>query len=87
MERHHQKKKKKRKNRSSYREVFYKKVFLEILQKSQESNCASVLFWREACNYIKKKLAQLFSCKVCKISKNTFYYMHAYIPGGNIKHF
>ena len=56
-----------------------KKVFLEILQNSQENNCARVSFliklqaW--ACNFIKKKtLAQVLSCDICKICKNTFFY-------------
>ena len=39
-----------------------KKVFLEILQNSQENTCARV------CNFIKKEtLTQLFSCKFCEI--------------------
>ena len=51
-----------------------KKVFLEILQNSQESNCARVLL-PLACNFINKEtLAQVFSNEFCEISKNTFYY-------------
>ena len=39
-----------------------KKVFLEILQNSQENTCARV------CNFIKKEtLTQVFSCKFCEI--------------------
>ena len=31
----------------------------------------------EACNFIKKEtLAQVFSCKFCEISKNTFFTEH-----------
>ena len=42
-----------------------KKVFLEISQ-----NLGDL---RQACNFIKKEtLANVFSCKFCKISKNTF---------------
>ena len=42
-------------------------VFLEMSQNSQNSPQA------EACNFIKKEtLAQVFSCKFCEISKNTF---------------
>ena len=55
-----------------------KKVFLKISQNSQEDTCARVSFliklqaW--VCNFIKKEtLAQVFFCKFCKISKNTFY--------------
>ena len=51
-----------------------KKVFLEILQNSQESNCNRVLL-PLACNFINKEtLAQVFSNEFCEISKNTFYY-------------
>ena len=42
-----------------------KKVFLEISQNSQENTCA----------FIKKEtLAQVFSCKLCEISKKNFFY-------------
>ena len=61
-----------------------KKVFLEISQISQENTCARVPFliklqalglMPEACNFIKKEaLAQVFSCEVCEVSKNTFFY-------------
>ena len=64
--------------RSSSPEVFCKKVFLEILQNSQENTCARVSFLiksqAQACNFIniikKDSLAQVFSCEFCKISKN-----------------
>ena len=45
-----------------------KKVFLEILQNSQENTCARVSFFK------KESLAQVFSCEFCEISKNTFFY-------------
>ena len=33
------------------------------------------VFCKKACNFIKKEtLAQVFSCKVCEISKNTFFH-------------
>ena len=65
----------------SHPEVFYKKVFLEISQNSQENTCARVSFLKicrpEVCNFIKNEaLAQMFSCEFCKISKNTFFYKH-----------
>ena len=44
-----------------------KKVFLEISQDSQESTCARV-------SHLTETLAQVFSCKFCKISKNTFFF-------------
>ena len=52
--------------------MFCKKVFLEILQNSQENTCARVFILmklQEACNFIKiETLAQVFSCQFCKIS-------------------
>ena len=59
-----------------------KKMFLEILQNSQEKTCARVSFLMkleaEACNFIKKEpLAQALSCEFCEISKNTFSYRTA----------
>ena len=56
-----------------------KEVFLEISPCSHEKNiCTRVFFkksWKpEACNFIKKvTLAQVFSCELCEISKNTFF--------------
>ena len=45
-----------------------KKVFLGILQNSQENTCVRV-------NFIKKEtLAQVSSCEFCKIYKNTFFH-------------
>ena len=67
---------------SSYRnsrlEVFWKKVFLEILQNSQENNCArfSFLIKLQAADLnfiIKETLAQVFSCEFSKISKKSFF--------------
>ena len=58
--------------------MFCKKLFLELLQNSQENTCARVFILmklQEACNFIKiETLAQVFSCEFCKISKNTFSY-------------
>ena len=42
-----------------------KKVFLEILQNSQENTCTRASK--------KETLAQVFSCECCEISKTTFY--------------
>ena len=50
-----------------------KKVFLEILQNSQENTYARVSFLIKLQTW-KKALAQVFSCEFCQISKNTFYY-------------
>ena len=57
-------------------------VFSEILQNSQESTCARVYFLiklqADVCKLtlLKKRLAQVFSCEFCKISKNTFFIEH-----------
>ena len=61
--------------------VPWKKVFLEILQNSQENNCARVSFLIKlqvlVCNFIKKEsLAQVFSFEFCEISKNNFFTEH-----------
>ena len=45
-----------------------KKMFLEILENSQQNTCAIVSF------LIKETLAQVFFCEFCKISKNTLSY-------------
>ena len=63
------------------RGVLWKKVFLEISQNLQENICArdSFLIKLQARGlqlYLKKSLAQLFSCEFCKISKNTFFTEH-----------
>ena len=67
--------------RSSHRRCFVRKVFLEILENSQENTCARVSFLiklqASACNFIKKEtLAQLFCCESCKIYKDTFFTEH-----------
>ena len=54
-----------------------KKVFLEILQNSQENTQGRVSFLirllDEACKFIKKEaMAQVFSCGFYEIFKNTF---------------
>ena len=45
-----------------------KKVFLKISQNSQENTCARVFFIK------KEALAQVFSCEIFEICKNTFSY-------------
>ena len=58
-----------------------KKVFLEILQKSQENICTRVSFLIKLqvsdlpCSSVKKDtLTQSLSCEFCEISKNSFFY-------------
>ena len=56
-------------DRSSHQRGSVKKVFLKILQNSQENTCAKVSF------LIKMQAqAQVFSCELWKISNNTFAY-------------
>ena len=49
-------------------------VVLEILQNSLENTCAIVSFLIKLQVIKKEALAQVFSCEVCKISKNTLFY-------------
>ena len=56
-------------------------MFFEISHNSQENTCVRVSFLiklqAEACNIIKKEaLAQVFSCEIFEISKNTFFTEH-----------
>ena len=55
--------------------ILLKKVFLEISQNSQETNCAkgSFLIKLQACNFVKREtLLQVFFCEFCEISKIYF---------------
>ena len=53
-----------------------KKVFLEISQNSQENTCVRDSFLIKFIKNFKKKesLAQVFSCEICEVSKNIFFY-------------
>ena len=56
-----------------------KKVFLEILQYSQENTCVRVSFLikLQACNFIKKEtLAQVFSVNFVKFLRTPFFIGH-----------
>ena len=62
-----------------------KKMFLNILQNSQENTCARVSFLKRfqasACNFIKKEtLVQVFSSEFWKITKNTFFCRTYLVP-------
>ena len=67
--------------RGSSPEVFYKNVFLEISQNSQENTCARVSFLiklqasrTQACNFIKKEtLAQVLSCEFVNFLRIPFF--------------
>ena len=54
--------------RSSHQRCAIIKVFLEILQNSQESTCSRVSFLLKS---QASGLAQLFPCEFCEISQNT----------------
>ena len=66
--------------RSSRPEVFCKKDILRNFTKFTGKHVCQSLFFNKvaglsACNFIKKEtLAQVFSCELCEISKNTFSY-------------
>ena len=54
--------------------VLLEKVFLGILQNSQEKYLCHSLFFTKACNFMKKEtLAQAFSCEFCDICNNIFF--------------
>ena len=66
-------------------------MFLEILQNSQENTCTRVSFLiklqTSGCNIMKKEtLAQVFSCKFCKISTNTFFKEHLWVTASLFRH-
>ena len=76
--------------RSSRPEVSAKKVLLEISQNSQESACARVSFlkkWQDSgLNFVKKQtLAQLFSCELCEMSKNTILHRTPLVAASEIQ--
>ena len=54
------------------------KVFLNILQKSQENTCVGVSYLvklQSTCNFIKKETpTQVLPCEFCKIFMNNFFY-------------
>ena len=71
--------KKYRRNRSSRPEVFCKKGVPRNFAKFTGKHLCQRFFFNKvaglACNFIiKESLAQVFSCKFCEISKNTFFY-------------
>ena len=65
-------------NGSSRPEVFCKKSVFRNFAKFRGKHLYRNLFFNKAaglaCNFIKKSLAQVFSCEFCEISKNTFFY-------------
>ena len=61
--------------------ILQERVFLEILQNSQEDNWVSASFlkkcgMRPATLLKKETVAQVFSCEFCKISTNTVFTEH-----------
>ena len=65
-------------DRSSRPEVFCNKGVVRNFAKFTGKHLRQSLFFNKVCffiNFIKKEtLAQSFSCEICEISKNTFYY-------------
>ena len=61
-------------SRSSCPHIICKKVFLEILQNSQEKTCARVSFL--IFFFQKETLAHVFYCEFCEIPKNIFFTEH-----------
>ena len=62
------------------------KAFLEILRNSEENTCArdSFLLKLQALSlqlYYKESMAEVFSCKFCKISKNIVFYRTPPVAG------
>ena len=63
--------------RSSHPEVFCKRGDLRKFAKFTGKDLCQSLFLNKECNFINKEtLAQVFSCKFCDISKNTFFTEH-----------
>ena len=72
---------------SSPRRCSKKKLFLKILQYSQENICL------QACNFIKKRLyhkcfpvPQVFSCEYCEVFKNTCFEEHLRTAASEMSH-
>ena len=75
-------------HRSSHRRYSVKKVFSEISQNSQENTCVreSFLIKLQALGKAEKDfLTQVFSCKFCEISKNTFFIEHLQTTASAVK--
>ena len=66
--------------RNSHGRCSVKKEFLKISQNSQENTWARVLFLinlqASPATSLKETLAQVFSCELCKIFKNTYFIEH-----------
>ena len=67
--------------KSSHQKCSIKKVFLQILQNSQENTCARVSFLIKLLVWVlqlikKETLAQVFLCEFCQIFKNNFFTEH-----------
>ena len=65
------------------------KAFLEISQNLQGSTCTSESFLIKlqaslATLFLKKSLAQVFSCEFCQISKNSFFYRAPQVAASKI---
>ena len=68
--------------RSRRLEVFRRKDALKFFAKFTGKHLCQSLFFNKgaggACNFIKKRLAQVFSSEFCEIAKNTFFTEHVW---------
>ena len=74
----------------NYLRFSVKKLFLEILQNSQENTCAKVSFLIKlqvsACNFVKNgTLVQVFFYEFCKTFKNNYFIEHLRTTASNKK--
>ena len=67
------------KYRFSRQRCSIKKLFLKILQNSQENTCVGVLLFNKVArinSIIKETLTQVISCEICEVFKNSFFIEH-----------
>ena len=65
-------------------------MFLEISQNSLENTCARASFLiklqARPATLLEKRLAHVFSCEFCEISKNTFFTEHRWTTASDYKY-
>ena len=69
--------------RSSYPEVFCKKGVLENVAKFTGKHLCQILFF----NKVAETLAQVFSCELCEIFKNTFFHRTPPVAASSLIYF
>ena len=55
---------------ATVRRISSKQIYLKISRYSQETSVVNGL---KACNFIKKRITQVFFCEYCEIFKNSFF--------------